>query len=57
MMVLPRTQAPIAIFQLSPAAIMEEAKYAYQHCEVTFTTRPYHIPTSQLETAQASAIQ
>lgn len=38
MSVLPRTQAPIAILQLRPAAIMEEA-------------------TSQLDTAQASAIQ
>jgi hypothetical protein len=38
MIKLPRTQAPIAILQLSPAAIMDEA-------------------TSQLDTAQASAIQ
>jgi len=36
--VFPSTQAPIAILQLKPAAIIEEA-------------------TSQLETAQASAIQ
>lgn len=38
MIVFPKTQAPIAILQLKPAAIMDEA-------------------TSQLDTAQASAIQ
>jgi hypothetical protein len=58
MMVLPRTQAPIAIFQLRPTAIMEEAmapKYQYRCNNLKHIAE--NLPTSQFETAQASAIQ
>lgn len=60
MIALPRTQAPIASFQLRPTAMMEEAAQPYQNRRsLTRTTDRIarDSPTSQFETAQASAIQ
>jgi hypothetical protein len=59
MRVLPKTHAPIAILQLKPAAIIEDAiqdRQPIQH-ESMSSEIPRNLPTSQLETAQASAIQ
>ena len=66
MIVLPRTQAPIAILQLRPTAMMEEATqqklsglalYLWRGFSLALDDIAGHSPTSQFETAQASAIQ